>query len=227
MSTVEGVATPVVAGGTDRAGARPRRPGPARRTAVALGLLAGALSLAGCGIRTTQVPVDAGEAPSRVPCEVSAQTVTPQAQQQGVPVRVYLVCASQLESVDRTAEISESRAADSPPEFAQALVDELLREPAAPEQEAGFTTYVRGPLVVGGPRDGDPADTLRLSRQPEDLPAPALAQIVCTLAESRAAGADGAVVLGGPGDYAPQRYVCSAGTKERPEEEVPTLPEAS
>jgi hypothetical protein len=35
--------------------------------------------------------------------------------------------------------------------------------------------------------------------------------------------AGGAVVLGGPGDYAPHAYVCSARTKERPEGAVPTL----
>jgi hypothetical protein len=181
------------------------------------------LTLGGCGIRTTQVPVDAGPAPSRVPCEVSGTDITPQAQKQGVPVRVYLVCATQLVSVERTAAISESKAADSPAGFAQAVLDELLKEPSPPEQEAGFTTYVRGPLLVHGARAGDPAGTLRLSRQPEDLPTPALAQIVCTLAESRAAGEGGAVVLGGPGDYTPRAYACSAPTKERPEGAVPTL----
>ncbi|MEW2632143.1 hypothetical protein AB0903_10885 [Streptomyces sp. NPDC048389] len=194
-----------------------------RPAAVAVAVAAGVLALGGCGIRTTQVPVDAGAAPSRVPCEVSGESITPQAQEQGVPVRVYLVCATQLVSVDRTAEISESKAADSPTGFAQAVLDELLKEPSPPEQEAGFATYVPGPLLVSGARSGDPAGTLRLSRQPEDLPAPALAQIVCTLAESRAAGAGGAVVLGGPGDYAPRAYACSALTKERPERAVPTL----
>lgn len=193
------------------------------RALVALLALAGALALAGCGIRTTQVPVDAGAAPSRVPCEVSGDSIAPQSQEQGVPVRVYLVCASRLESVDRTARISESKAADSAPGFAQALLDELLREPSTPEREAGFVSYVRGPLLVNGARDGDPEGTLRLSRQPEDLPAPALAQIVCTLAESRAAAAGGTVVLGGPGDYTPHAYVCSLRTKERPEGAVPTL----
>lgn len=192
-----------------------------RRLRVAAAFAA-AVALAGCGIRTTQVPVDAGAAPSRVPCEVTGESITPQAQQQGVPVRVYLLCASQLESLDRTARITESKAANSPPEFAQALLDELLREPSASEQEAGFDTYVRGPLLVSGARADDPAGTLRLSRQPEDLPSTALAQIVCTLAESRAAQAGGAVLLGGPGDYAPHAYVCSAETKERPSGALPT-----
>ncbi|WP_208545417.1 hypothetical protein [Streptomyces sp. Tu 2975] len=229
MTAVGGEAVRVTAGtgaperGENRALPVRRTGTGARRALAALVVLAGSLALAGCGIRTTQVPVDAGAAPSRVPCEVAGGSIAPQAEEQGVPVRVYMLCASQLESVDRTARISESKAADSAPEFAQALLDELLREPSTPEREAGFTTYVRGPLLVNGAREGDPRGTLRLSRQPEDLPTPALAQIVCTLAESRAAEAGGAVVLGGPGDYAPHAYVCSARTKERPEGAVPTL----
>ncbi|WP_328397194.1 hypothetical protein OHS70_13730 [Streptomyces sp. NBC_00390] len=199
------------------------------RTAAALGAVAGVLALSGCGIRTT-TPVDAGAAPSRVPCEVSEGPITPQAQQEGVPVRVYLVCASQLEPVERTARITEERAVDDRIEFAQALLDELQEEPSSSEQEAGLATFLRGPLVVGAGRKGDPAGTLRLSRQPEDLPSAALAQIVCTLAENSAAVRDDAVVLAGPGNYAPRAYVCTVGTKERPEGTVPTvgpLPEPS
>lgn len=194
-----------------------------RRAAVSLAVLVGVVVLGGCGIRTTQVPVDAGPAPSRVPCEVSGESITPQTQQQGVPVRVYLVCASQLESVDRTARIPVEKAVDSRVRVAQALLDELEKEPSPPEHEAGFATYLRGPLVLTGARKGDPAGTLRLSRQPEDLPAPALAQIVCTFAESRAAATGGSVLLGGPGEYPPRAYQCSAGIKERPDEAVPTL----
>ncbi|MEV6400690.1 hypothetical protein AB0M39_38935 [Streptomyces sp. NPDC051907] len=185
--------------------------------------LTGVVVLGGCGIRTTQVPVDGGPAPSREPCEVTTASLTPQAQPQGAPVRVYLVCASQLESVERTAEIPEVKAVDSRVQVAQALLDELAQEPTASEHEAGFATYVRGPIVVTGPRRDDPAGTLRLSRQPEDLPAPALAQIVCTFAESKAATADGSVTLGGPGDYSPRGYECSTGAKERPESALPTL----
>ncbi|MFF3453146.1 hypothetical protein ACFYXH_02230 [Streptomyces sp. NPDC002730] len=194
-----------------------------RRAAASLAVLAGVVVLGGCGIRTTQVPVDAGPAPSRVPCEVSGENITPQAQQQGIPVRVYLVCASQLESVDRTAQVPEKKAVDSRVQVAQALLDELEKEPSSPEHEAGFATYVRGPLALTGAREGDPEGTLRLSRQPEDLPMPALAQIVCTFAESRAAATGGSVLLGGPGEYAPRAYQCSAGIKERPDEAVPTL----
>ncbi|MER7661388.1 MULTISPECIES: hypothetical protein [unclassified Streptomyces] len=194
-----------------------------RRAAVALAALLGALAVGGCGIRSTQVPVDAGPAPSRVPCEVSGGNITQAQPESGVPVRVYLVCASQLESVDRTAGVPEKKALSDRVQVAQALIDELQKEPSSSEREAGFATYVRGPIVAGGPRKGDPAGTLRLNRQPEDLPATALAQIVCTLAESRAAAPGGSVVLGGPGAYAPRSYSCSQAAKERPDETVPTL----
>ncbi|MFI1398538.1 hypothetical protein [Streptomyces sp. NPDC020681] len=194
-----------------------------RRIRWSVAALLGVLALGGCGIRSTQVPVDAGPAPSRVPCEVTGENVTPQAQQQGIPVRVYLVCATQLESVDRTAPISAEKAADGRVQIAQALLDQLQKEPSSAENEAGFATFVRAPIVVTGPNEGDPPGTLRLSRLPEDLPSTALAQIVCTFAESRAAATDGSVLLGGPGTYEPTRYRCSAGTKERPDENVPTL----
>jgi hypothetical protein len=196
--------------------------GRTRRAAAALAVLTGVVVLGGCGIRPTQVPVDAGPAPSRAACEVAGENLTPQAQPQGTPVRVYLVCASELESVDRTAEIPDAKA-DSRLQVAQALLEELKRAPSSAEHGAGFVTYVRGPLILSGARKGDPAGTLRLSRQPEDLATPALAQIVCTFAESRVAAPSGAVVLGGPGDYAPRGYKCSPGTKQRPEEAVPTL----
>lgn len=196
-----------------------------RAAAAALAVLTGAvvLVLGGCGIRSTTVPVKASAAPSRVPCAVSGESITPQAGAEGVPVRVYLVCASQLESVDRTAEVPEGKGVENRVQVAQALLVELQRQPSPTEHEAGFATYVRGPLVLSGAREGDPGGTLRLNRQPEDLPAPALAQIVCTLAESGATDTGGGVVLGGPGDYAPRGYQCSTRAKERPESALPTL----
>lgn len=189
------------------------------RGAVAALALAG-LALAGCGIRPTQVPVDAGPAPSRVPCEVSATGVVPQAGRTSVPVRVYLVCASRLVAVDRTVATEEDEAASSRVGEAQALVDQLQQRPLPAEHEAGFVTWVRGPLLLADARDDDPAGTLRLNRRPEDLPAEALAQLVCTLMESRAA-TDGAVLLGGPGDWAPRAYSCPSSVKERPESMEP------
>ncbi|WP_243869385.1 hypothetical protein [Streptomyces liangshanensis] len=190
------------------------------RARVAVGVLVLAFCATACGIRTTSVPVDAGPAPSRMPCEVPQKAVITQSSP-GVPVRVYLECSSELVSVERAARIPAERTPDSRALIAQALLDELQAQPSAAEREAGFTTEVRGPLVVSPGRAADPAGTLRLSRQPEDLPTAALAQIVCTLAESEAT--DGKVVLGGPGDYPPRGYVCAAETKTRPDAAVPTL----
>lgn len=189
-----------------------------------LAVLAGALALAGavsgCGIRTTAVPVNAGAAPSRVPCEVSEGNLTTQAQPDGTVIRIYLVCASELVPVERTAAIPPEKALGDRVEVMRALLDELLEQPSATEREAGFTTYVRGPLTVSGARAGDPVGTLRLSRQPEDLPTAALAQIVCTLTEG--ATTDGSVVLGGPGAYGARGYRCDDDTKRSPESAVPT-----
>ncbi|MFI1885651.1 hypothetical protein [Streptomyces jumonjinensis] len=193
-----------------------------RRKAWALTALAGgALLLAGCGIRTTQVPVDAGPAPSRMPCEIRGENLgqTPK----GFPVRVYLVCASQLKFVDRAAELPSTPSPDDRIQVARALLAELQRTPPAAEREAGFGTDVRGPVAIGDPRPGDPEGALRLNRQPEDLPAEALAQIVCTFAESRAAAADGSVILAGPGAYPPRAYACSDAARNRPSEPLPTL----
>ncbi|MFE7123787.1 hypothetical protein [Streptomyces sp. NPDC057617] len=211
-------------------GTRSARGGPGGgRTAGALRRLAGVAALAvlavGCGIRTTSVPVDAGPAPSRMPCQVAGESVITQARP-GVPVRIYLACASGLSSVERAARIPQGKAADNRVEIAQGLLDELQAQPSKSEREAGFTTYVRGPLILSAPRKGDPADALRLSRQPEDLPATALAQIVCTFAESEVT--DGTVVLGGPGDYPARAYGCDRETKVNPDTAVPTLaPEPS
>ncbi|WSJ47888.1 hypothetical protein OG349_13360 [Streptomyces sp. NBC_01317] len=195
-----------------------------RRTGRTGGVLAGVLALAfcatACGIRTTSVPVDAGPAPSRMPCEVPGKDVVTQAAP-GLPVRVYLECASELASVERAARMPDEKTTDTRARLAQVLLDELQARPSAAEREAGFTTEVRGPLVVSPGRSADPAGTLRLSRQPEDLAAAALAQIVCTFAES--AATDGKVVLAGPGDYPPRAYVCGEETKSRPDASVPTL----
>nr|WP_245703324.1 hypothetical protein [Streptomyces lushanensis] len=192
-----------------------RRAGVAGVFAVALAAL-----VAGCGIRTTSVPVDAGPAPSRMPCRVAGESVITQSRP-GVPVRIYLACASGLASVERAAPIARGASVDGRVTIAQSLLDELQAQPSTSERDAGFTTYVRSPLILSPPREGDPAGTLRLSRQPEDLPATALAQIVCTLAESEVT--DGTVILGGPGDYPPRGYGCAPRTKSNPDTAIPTL----
>ncbi|NED87754.1 hypothetical protein G3I76_47690, partial [Streptomyces sp. SID11233] len=83
--TVRQGADPV---GSAPAGARRRS-----RTAVvrSCGVLAGlGLLLAGCGIRPTEVPTDAGPAPSRLPCVLDEDSVS---QPPGTtPAKVYLVC---------------------------------------------------------------------------------------------------------------------------------------
>ncbi|GFH35986.1 hypothetical protein SCWH03_22080 [Streptomyces pacificus] len=191
-----------------------------RKAAAALAAVAALVTAAGCGIRTTAVPVDAGPAPSRVPCTLSGKP-TPTPAQPQMHVRVYLVCASALEAVDRTLTVSEVRTGVRL-RTARTLLGELMEQPSATEREAGFSSLVRGPLAVSPPRDGDPAGTLRLSRRPEDLPAAALAQVVCTLAESPAAAGSGTVVLAGPGDHAPRGYRCTDSVKQRPDAAPPT-----
>ncbi|MFE0774131.1 hypothetical protein [Streptomyces sp. NPDC058861] len=196
----------------------------------ALGTTAGALALAalvaGCGIRTTSVPVDAGAAPSRVPCRTAGDG-TPGTSAPGVPVRVFLVCGSQLETVDRRSPLPEGKADADPVRTARLLLAQLLAAPSEDERRAGFTTAVRGPLTVGGGHRGDPVGTLRLSRQPEDLAPVALSQLVCSFGESSAGAGDHTVLLGGPGPYAPKRYRCTAELRERPESAPPTAPPAT
>ncbi|MGW6590236.1 hypothetical protein [Streptomyces globisporus] len=192
---------------------RRRNPLRGRSAASLAGLLAVAALVSGCGIRTTSVPVDAGAAPSRVPCRLSASDVATRSPD-SVGAEVYLVCASQLVTVDRP--MPPDAVGGKPVEVARALLAEVQRAPSAGERRAGFTTAVPAGLRVDPSRGGDPAGTLRLSSQPEDLSAEALAQLVCTYAESESLVRDGSVVLGGPGDYRPRGYLCTSQTKSRP-----------
>nr|WP_202541289.1 hypothetical protein [Streptomyces sp. SID2563] len=172
-----------------------------------------AVLAAGCGIRTTSVPVDAGAAPSRVPCAMPAGDAASQAGR-GIPVQVYLVCAAQLVTVDRAVQVQEAKSDRLA--VATELLDELRRQPTADERQAGFSTDVPGTLRVFAPRLGDAKDALRLNEQPEDLPAEALAQVVCTFADSEALTPGDTVTLGGPGDYPARGYLCTAETKASP-----------
>ncbi|MFC8510716.1 hypothetical protein ACFU3J_33900 [Streptomyces sp. NPDC057411] len=198
-----------------------------RRTGALLGLGMALVAVvaSGCGIRTTSVPVDAGAAPSRVPCTMTGEADG--AGKQGVRLRVYLLCGAQLEAVERRSPLPEEKAVGDPVRTASALLAQLESEPSPDEREAGFTTAVKSPLNVVGGHGGDPKGTLQLSRQPEDLPPTALAQIVCTFAESAAGAGSGTVVLGGPGAYEPRRYRCTQELKERPDSAAPTVPSAS
>ncbi|MEV6792469.1 hypothetical protein AB0M87_10790 [Streptomyces sp. NPDC051320] len=186
-----------------------------RAVAALIGVAALFAAATGCGIRDTSVPVDAGAAPSRVACDLPTENVTAQALE-GIPVRVYLVCGSRLVSVDRTVQIAEGRTLSDGVRVAEKLLDELREPPTAAEKNAGFTTDVRDPIAVSAGHKRDPAGALRLSVAPEDLPANALAQIVCTYAESAAAETDGSVVLGGPGQDPPRAYFCTQELKTRP-----------
>lgn len=100
---------------------RGRRPVAAVAGAVLCAVLA-----AGCGIRTTSVPVDAGPAPSRVPCDMPAQDGSAQPGQ-SIGAEIYLVCNSQLVAVDRTVPVQEAKAGRLT--LAGALLDELREEP--------------------------------------------------------------------------------------------------
>ena len=175
-----------------------------------------AVLLAGCGIRSTQVPTDFGAAPSKVQCSLAEPEVAAQASR-GLPVQVFLLCGSSLVSVDRTVRVPDGTA-DSQRRVlvAQGLLDQLAATPSAAEKEAGYTTDVRGGMTVGGPRAGDPEDTIRLSTSPRDLTSFALAQVVCTFSDSAAAEGDGSVVLGGPGREPLRRYECTDEVRSRP-----------
>ncbi|MFD5334875.1 hypothetical protein [Streptomyces hawaiiensis] len=190
----------------------------ARLAAVSrlLAVAAFAVLLAGCGIRATEVPTNFGPAPSRVQCSLSEPDVSTQAAR-GLPVQVFLLCGSSLVTVDRTVRVPDG-AADSERRMlvAQGLLDQLATPPSTAEKEAGYSTDVRGGIIVGGPRPGDPEDTLRLSTAPAGLTSYALAQVVCTFSDSAAAEGDGSVVLGGPGAEAPRRYECTDEVRARP-----------
>ncbi|MGY6025496.1 hypothetical protein [Streptomyces spinosirectus] len=184
------------------------------RRLLAVPLLAALLT--GCGIRSTQVPTDFGAAPSRVQCSLPEPEVAAQASR-GLPVQVFLLCGSSLVAVDRTVRVPDGTA-DSQRRVlvAQGLLDQLAATPSAAEKEAGYTTDVRGGMTVGGPRAGDPEDTLRLSTPPGDLTSFALAQVVCTFSDSAAAQGDGSVILGGPGREPLHRYECTDEVRSRP-----------
>ncbi|MEU9367024.1 hypothetical protein AB0D71_20290 [Streptomyces avermitilis] len=216
--TVRGVRPWPVVGARPRPAARPR-------PWLALPLLAALLT--GCGIRATQVPTDFGPAPSRVPCALSAPDLSTQGSP-GIPVQVFLLCASQLVTVDRSVRIPDGTAeAARRVLVAQGLLDELARTPSSAEKQAGYTSDVNGGIRVSGPRAKDPENTFRLSTSPRRLTSYALAQLVCTFANSEATAADdGTVVLGGPDTAAPRRYECTTEVRSRPGSQEPPSTEA-
>ncbi|GAA3495548.1 lipoprotein [Streptomyces prasinosporus] len=195
---------------------------PGLMTVTALGVTV----LTGCGIRATEVPTDFGPAPSRVRCSLAEPDASKRAAP-GLQVQVFLLCGSSLVAVDRTVRVPDG-ATDSGRRVvvAQGLLDELAASPSAAEEEAGYTTRVRSGTTVGGPRPGDPEDTLRLSTPPGSLASSALGQIVCTLSDSAAAEGDGSVILGGPDEAPPRRYACTDEVRTRPGGAEPPSTEA-
>nr|WP_202499861.1 hypothetical protein [Streptomyces sp. SID5476] len=182
---------------------------------AATGALAGLL--AGCGIRATQVPTDFGPAPSMVPCELSVTDITPHTTPSGMPVEVFLLCSGALVRVNRSVEVAEGTdEARRRVAVAQGLLDALAAAPTRIEDEAGYGTAVPPGLTVTGPAPGDPEDALRLSTAPDALPRYALAQIVCTFADSAAAGDNGSVVLGSTSAESLRRYECASETQSTP-----------
>ncbi|GAA2708183.1 MULTISPECIES: hypothetical protein [Streptomyces] len=199
-----------------RTAARDGRSRPGRALVAAGAALGGLAVLAGCGIRGTTVPVDAGSAPSRATCVVQPHDAQPQpsAPSSSATTTVQLVCTSQLLPVTRQVTVPEG---GDPLALARTLLAELKRQPTPAEEEAGFSTEVPQALAVNAPRRGDPAGTLRLSSEPDDLPAVALAQLVCTFAGTPAADGRSTVALGGPGEERPRGYACTDETRTRPE----------
>lgn len=190
-----------------------------RRGARLAGLLSlTALVLTGCGIRSTEVPTDFGAAPTRVGCSLPGSGEPDGVGTQSgrdFAVQVYLVCTSQLVTVDRTVTVEHTTS--DRVTVARELLAELARKPSAAESGAGYSTDVGARTRVSGPQKGDPADALRLNTPPDDLSPYALAQIVCTFANSKVTAENGdRVVLGGPGDDALRSYECSDAVKARP-----------
>jgi hypothetical protein len=145
-------------------------------------------------------------------------------------VPVYLVCSEVVTAVQRTVpkSVGGSGGAGATPAERLAAARTLLRElqlkPDDAESASGFGTDVPGDLAVSGPRGGDPAATLRLSVEQDQLPSFALAQIVCTFADTAATAgrgapgpSDGTVVLGFSDGGPPRRFSCTGYLRTRQE----------
>ncbi|NLU66744.1 hypothetical protein [Streptomyces sp. HNM0574] len=193
--------------------ATPRtRTAPRARAGAALCAVLAVLT-AGCGVRATSVPVDAGAAPSRVACVLPEGGAEDASNAGTERAHVYLVCSGRVSAVDRHVDLPEGGSPAERADAARTLLTALQAAPDSGEESAGFTTDVPRDLRIAKPRAGDPERTLRLSAPPRELPAFALAQLVCTFADSPLGGSERTVVLAGPGeahdaDAAPARYTC-------------------
>ncbi|GAA0932976.1 MULTISPECIES: hypothetical protein [Streptomyces violaceusniger group] len=191
----------------------------ARWTRSAVLLLTGAVTLlaAGCGIRGTSVPVDAGAAPSRASCRAPESERAAEGMGR-VSVRIYLLCSSRILSVSRTTRQGDEKTAHEPVRVARALLEQLRLPPTGAEVSAGFSTAIEDWVEISGPAKGDPDSALRLNRPPEEIQSLALAQIVCTFADTTVAGDDGKVVLGGPDSQRDplKAYQCTEEMRRNP-----------
>jgi hypothetical protein len=187
---------------------RPRR-GPRRSTAAAAALAAAAVLLAGCGIRSTSVPVDEGAAPSRVACVLPGDG-TGVAPRSGT--RVQLVCGARVIPVTRQVRLPGDGAG-----AARTLLAQLTAEPEDAERAAGFASDVPRGLKVAAGTGADPAGALRLSTAPDRLKGFAVAQIVCTFAGTAASAQNGQVLLGGPAAEPVRRYACDRALRNSPQ----------
>jgi hypothetical protein len=170
--------------------------------------------LAGCGIRTTTVPVDDGPAPSRVACAAPSTPATPEPD--AVLRKVYLVCNTQVTPVTRGV-LARGGRGDRYGDVRE-LLAQLQISPRTEETRAGFSTAVPGTLEIAGPGPSDPGNALRLNAEPDELPSFALAQIVCTLAADPAVAPQHEVVLGGPSAAVKLRsYTCTSDLRTRSE----------
>src|SRR4051794_6450291 len=153
------------------------------RPAAALAAVAFALLLpllAGCGIRSTSVPVDAGPAPSRVSCAPPKAQASPDPDT--VSRQIYLVCSMQLAPVARNVPVRDvGNVKTSLAAQATQLIRQLEQSPRSAESQAGFSSAVPASTEIAPRHGGDPGSALRLNQELDDLPSFALAQIICTL----------------------------------------------
>lgn len=177
--------------------------GRATRTAL-IGVAGLGAVLAGCGIRPTSVPVDAGAAPSQVACvqpddeKTESRASQAQRNERLSTDRIYLVCGSRVAPVERQVVMERDDSASARLPVARKLLTELKRAPDATEGAAGFETAVPEELEISRGGEDDPREALRLNQPPSQLPGFALAQIVCTFADTAASDTEGGVTLGGP-----------------------------
>ncbi|GAB2599051.1 lipoprotein [Streptomyces capparidis] len=180
---------------------------------AAVGAAALLTLLAGCGIRATSVPVDAGPAPSRATCSGpdSTETAAPRRPQRDSAgrlrldrIEVFLVCNGQVQAVERDTRVRGDEAL-----VADQLLAQLKIPPERQESERGYGTRVPSDLEFAPALPSDPAGTLRLSREPGEMQSVELGQVVCTL--SRNLRADARVPLAGPDAGSPAvAYACDA-----------------